>query len=586
MTVTKAEQKSHSPRRPGAIIGLSWIVLIVLSCAAAPLATTWDPLKQDLANALALPSSTHWLGTDGLGRDVLSRLLYGGRISLSAALTALITAAVLGIPSGLIAGYSRRSWFAGLSARAVDLLQSIPAMIILLAILAFTGRNVYSAMLVFGVLVSPAFYRLAYSGAAAVSAELYVDAARVYGIKPGRILGRHVLPNVLTPLIVQATVVLSIALLVEAGLSYLHLASPPPAPSWGGVIADANAYINVQPWLLVPAGTVLVLTILAFNLIGDDLRSRVPGNTGTAGERLLSERQPLPPLSTPSTQHEPTPPSILSVRALNISAAGANGHDTQLLRDVSFEVAAGEVVALVGESGSGKTMTAMSIIGLLPPGVAATSGIIDYEGTDLLRLPAGKMPSIRGARIAYIGQEPMVALDPSYRVETQIDESLKLHRSLSPRQRKAEVRSLLQQVRINDVERVARAFPHELSGGMAQRVCIAMALAAEPDLLIADEPTTALDVTVQAEVLDVLRSLCRSRNMAMILVTHDFGVVADVATRAVVMLNGTIVEDASAQELFDSPAHEYTQRLLASNPATQGDEHAVWYNEQILEQTK
>ncbi|MDQ1111626.1 peptide/nickel transport system permease protein [Microbacterium testaceum] len=549
------------------VLALLWIAIVVIGAIAAPLLTPYDPIKQDLANTLSLPTASHPLGTDGLGRDILSRLLHGGQVSLLGALLALAVAFVIGVPAGLTAGYFRGGRWDAISARIIDLLQSVPVIVILLTILAVTGKNVYTAMAVFGLIVSPVFFRLARDGAAATSAELYVDAAKVYGLRSPRIIARHVLPNVRNPLIVQATIVLSLALLTQAGLSYLGLASPPPAPSWGGSVADANTYINQQPWMLVPSGLVLVLTILAFTVVGDAVRDAIPGNAGT-GRGVMVARTPLPAEATPVDQRG----AMLSVLGLS-AAAGA----TPLLTDVSFELRRGEILALVGESGSGKTMTAMSIIGLLPTGVEATAGRIVLDGDDLLTLPESELRHVRGRRIAYIGQEPMVSLDPAFSVAHQIDESLRLHRNLDRRARRDEVRRLLAQVKIADVERVARSFPHELSGGMAQRVCIAMALAAEPELLIADEPTTALDVTVQADILELLRELCRERTMAMIIVTHDFGVVADVADRAIVMLHGRIIENAAVEELFDHPSHEYTAGLLAANPAMRGDEHAVWY---------
>lgn len=563
----------------GLAVAVVWIAVVALSVACAPFLTPFNPVKQDLTSTLQLPSAVHWLGTDGFGRDILSRLLFGGQVSLTGALAALAVAFVAGAPAGLVAGYFRGGKFDSIAARLVDLLQSVPAIVILLAVLAVTGKNVYTAMTIFGIIISPAFFRLARDGAAASSSELYVDAAKVYGLRTPRIIARHVFPNVRNPLIVQATVVLSLALLTQAGLSYLGLASPPPAPSWGGSIADANAYINQQPWMLVPSGLVLVFTILAVTVVGDAIRGSLPGNAA-AGQGVMVERKPLPPEATAVDQNG----AMLTVISLCVTAR--KDIDTPILDSVSFDLFRGEILALVGESGSGKTMTAMSILGLLPPGVEAETGRIILDGQDLLPLTDRELAAIRGRKVAYIGQEPMVSLDPSFTVEYQITEALRLHRSLSRAGMKSEVRKLLTQVKISDVERVAASYPHELSGGMAQRVCIAMALAAEPELLIADEPTTALDVTVQADILELLRELCRERTMAMIIVTHDFGVVADVADRAIVMLAGRIIEDAATEALFDSPAHPYTAGLLAANPAMRGDEHAVWYVDSKTSTTK
>lgn len=575
---TPVSAPRSTPKRrsfsPALAIAVGWLAVLLIGVLGAPFLAPYDPIKQDLTSILQLPSSAHWLGTDGLGRDILSRMLVGGQVSLSGAVLAVVIALVLGAPAGLVAGYNRGSWFDGLGARSVDFLQSVPVIVILLTVLALTGRNVFTAMAIFGLIISPSFFRLARDGAAATASELYVDAAKVYGLRSARIIFRHVLPNVRNPLIVQATVVLCLALLTQAGLSFLGLASPPPAPSWGGSIADANTYINQQPWMLVPSGLVLVATILALTVVGDYVRDRMPGAVPPDARDVFSKAK------NPTVEAMPAPVDerhlLLSVAGLTASSV-RDGNATPILRGVSFGLSRGEILALVGESGSGKTMTAMAILGLLPSGVQLTAGGIWLDGQDLLAMSENQLRMLRGRRLAYIGQEPMVSLDPAFTVEAQIVESLKLHRRMSRREMRAEVRRLLGRVKISEPDRVAKSYPHELSGGMAQRVCIAMALAAQPELLIADEPTTALDVTVQAEVLDLLRELCRESGMAMIIVTHDFGVVADVADRAVVMLSGEIVEDAGVDDIFTRPAHPYTRSLLDASPARQGDEKAVWF---------
>ena len=250
---------------------------------------------------------------------------------------------------------------------------------------------------------------------------------------------------------------------------------------------------------------------------------------------------------------------MLEVEGLSIA------FDTPVVSDISFTVNRGEVVGIVGESGCGKTMTALGVLDLLPPGGRVTGGRVLFDGVDISSA-SGRAPAYRGSRIGLISQEPMVALDPSFTIGSQLREPLRAHRGLGGAAARREALALLERVGINRPDAVYSSFPHEISGGMAQRVCIAIALAGQPDLLVADEPTTALDVTVQAEILDLLRSVQQEHGMGLIIVTHNLGVVADICDRTIVMYAGESVESCSTDDLFQSAAHPYTRGLLASSP--------------------
>jgi microcin C transport system ATP-binding protein len=245
--------------------------------------------------------------------------------------------------------------------------------------------------------------------------------------------------------------------------------------------------------------------------------------------------------------------------------------DRIVVRDVSFAVAHGETLALVGESGSGKSATALSILQLLPPSAHHPSGRIRFQGEDLMRASPDKLRQVRGDRIAMVFQEPMTSLNPLHRIERQLVETLTLHRKLGKEAARKEALELLKLVQINDAEKRMSAFPHELSGGQRQRVMIAMALANKPDLLIADEPTTAVDVTVQAQLLELLLQLQRELGMAILLITHDLGLVRKMAREVCVMQNGEIVERSDTASLFQNPKHPYTRHLLAAQPQPKGD---------------
>jgi peptide/nickel transport system permease protein len=473
----------------------------------------------------------------------------------------------------LVGGYFG-GWVDGVVNRLTDLLFSLPGIVVLLAVSSVFGKSTLISMGVLGVLLSAAYIRLARASTLAVKNELYVDAARVSGISQPAIIFGHVLPNAVGPLIVQSSLTMGAALLIQSGLGFLGLGPTPPAPSWGGMIAEASSVLFQQSWLMVPTGVVLALSILSVNLIGDALRD---GDEQHRTRSLLTRTRP-----TAASVRVPVPAeSLLSVQDLKVTfgtaAHGTAAHDTaahgtaaystDVVRGITFAINRRETVGLVGESGSGKTMTALAILGLLPSPGTISQGQIVFDGRNLVELDDKKLAQIRGKRIAMISQEPMVALDPSFTIGSQLMAPLRRHRGMSKRQARAEARSLLELVRIPRVDQIMRSYPHQLSGGMAQRVAIAIALTGRPDLLIADEPTTALDVTVQAGILDLLRDLQDQMGMAILLVTHDLGVVADICSRAVVMREGLIVESAGVDELFGQPEHEYTKTLIGSTPS-------------------
>ena len=256
---------------------------------------------------------------------------------------------------------------------------------------------------------------------------------------------------------------------------------------------------------------------------------------------------------------------VLSLDHLSVGFDSTKGF-TQILDDVSFTLSRGKTLALVGESGSGKSLTAFSILRLLPPGGRICAGSVLFDGLDLVTLAEAQLTAIRGDRISMIFQEPMSALNPVFTVGWQIAEALRLHRSLTRRQARVRAVELLAGVGIADPAARARAYPHELSGGMRQRVMIAMALACEPDILIADEPTTALDVTIQAQIIDLLLDLQQRFGTAILVISHDLGVVSHLADDIAVMCAGRIIERGSAPAIIHNPSHHYTRALLDSVP--------------------
>jgi peptide/nickel transport system permease protein len=555
-------------RRPLACAAIAWLAIVLIGSIGASLFAPYGSNEQDLAQALTGPSSAHLLGTDQLGRDVLSRLLYGGVPSLEGAAIAVVAWLVLGLVFGLLAGYLG-GWVDLVTTRAVDVAVSIPVLIVLLVVLGVFGNNQTAAMLTFGVLTSAGLVRIVRASTLVVREDLYVAAAQVSGLNAFQVITRHVLPRVMPIIIAQAALFAGIALVIQAGLAFLGFGPQPPDPSWGGMINDAAQVINRQSWLLVPTGVVIALTVVAFGILGDAIREISTARWSVS--KLTPRRRSGRPsdgarvLADDDVEIPATSDALLSVRNLSIELSTPEGPVTVVQR-VSFDVRAGEAFGVVGESGCGKTMTAMGILGLLPAQGRITEGQILFDGRDLAANDGRELQRVRGREIGFISQEPMTSLDPTFSVRSQLAEAVRRHRGVSRGQARAIVLELLAAVGLPDPAAVAKRYPHQLSGGMAQRVGIALALAGEPRLLIADEPTTALDVTVQAEILALLHRLQDERGLAVLLVTHDLGVVADLCTEAAVMYAGQVVEHAPFERIYARPLHPYTRALLGAYP--------------------
>ncbi|HWB37270.1 MAG TPA: dipeptide/oligopeptide/nickel ABC transporter permease/ATP-binding protein, partial [Rugosimonospora sp.] len=523
-----------------ATVAGAYLTILVLAAALAPAIAPTRPQTQDLRHVLAGPSGRHWLGSDRLGRDVLTRLLFGARVTLVDVAVAAVVFLALGAPLGILAGY-RRGWLDRIVVRVADVLLSVPAIVVLFMVVAvFPGRDL-ATMVALGVIGCPTVLRIARGATMTVRSELFVTAARLSGLGTPAVLRRHVLPRIRGPVIVSTSLFCATALLAESGLSFLGLTRPESAgPSWGNMVGEAASVLSQDPWLLIPTGGAVAVTVMAFGLLGDGIRDATAGRV-LRTVPLLDRTRPRP--TSPPGGDEPGG-AALSVRGLTVTLDSGAGPVT-VLRDVGFDVAPGEAVGLIGESGSGKSVTARAVLGLLPPGGAIAAGRVCLGGRELTGLTDRELGRVRGSGVALISQDPANSLDPTFTVGSQLVEVIRRHQRLDRRSARAEAVRLLRMVRLPHPERVLRQRSRELSGGMAQRVCIALALAGRPALLIADEPTTALDVTVQAEILALLRDLRERLGMALLLITHDWGVLADAADRAVVLYAGEVVETAT-----------------------------------------
>ncbi|WP_426226510.1 oligopeptide/dipeptide ABC transporter ATP-binding protein [Pseudarthrobacter sp. DSP2-3-2b1] len=550
---------------PGGVAGLLWLAALVVASVTAP---WWLPFKtedQDFTAVLSGPSAAHWLGADELGRDILSRIFASAAGTLGTSFITVLVGIGLGTILAMSAAASHRA--EGIISRTTEIMMSLPSTVIILAVIGAVGTNIPFIMAVLGFFMSAGVYRVILGQAKSLQSQLYVDAAKVDGVSALGISLRHVLPGLTNTIVVQSALIFAVGMLIQAGLAFIGFGPPLPAPSWGGMIQSASQHVYDAPWLMVPTGAVLALTVLAANAIGNAL-GKAPNATASHLPSAAARRQRARAVAAvgaaPLAAAAVNAPAAgqLSVRGLSVGVDGG----PRLVTDVSFDVEQGTVLGLVGESGCGKTMTALSLLGLLPSGVVATGGQILWNGKNLAAASDSEMEAIRGRDIALISQEPMRALDPMFTVGYQLVSAIRRLRKLGKAEARKEALSLLEKVGIVDAERILKTYPHQISGGMAQRVAIALALSGRPRLLVADEPTTALDVTVQAEILSLLRSLVKDTGMSVVMVTHDLGVVADICDQVAVMYAGQVVENGKTTTILDNPRHPYTLALLAADP--------------------
>jgi peptide/nickel transport system permease protein len=554
-------------RNPAGLIAMAYLGVLAIVALLGQYLTPHDPALADLHQILARPSGEHLLGADSAGRDVLSRLLVATQVSVAAALLGLAVALAIGVVTGLIAGYFG-GWFDQVSSWFTGLVMALPGIVVLLAARSVLGPSVWMSMAIFGILLSPAFFRLVYAAVTAVRGELYVDAARVSGLSDVRIIGRHILSVVRAPVIIQSAIIAGIAIAIQSGLEFLGLGDM-TVPTWGSMLNDGFANIYRMPLLMLWPSLAIGLTCMALVLLANAMRDELeragrPARRRRATPVVLEDRPPVIQHDDDVKISAREGAPLLTVRDLVVGYDQGDGSLTRVVRGVSLDIRRGEVHGLIGESGSGKTQTAFAILGLLPQGGRVAAGTIQFDGTQLAGAPESVYRQIRGRRIAYIPQEPMSNLDAAFTVGSQLTEPMRLTLGLSRKDAKERALALLDRVGIPNPARTFAAYPHEISGGMAQRVLIAGAVSCDPELLIADEPTTALDVTVQAEVLDLVRDLQEERHMGLLLVTHNFGVVADLCDRVSVMRSGLIVESGPVRSIFGHAEHPYTQALLAA----------------------
>jgi peptide/nickel transport system permease protein len=555
------------------------LALTLLVAVAAPVLAPYDPyapVRATVFDIYQAPSAAHPLGTDDGGKDVLSSLIHGARVSLLVGFTAALISLLIGAVIGLTAGYFGGRLGAGLM-RITDFFLVIPDLALLIVIVAIVGASLQNIIIVIGLLGWTTTARLVRAQTLSVRERKFVFRARSVGGSDLHIIRHHVLPLVLPLMLANTVLVISLAVLAESTLAFIGLGDP-TIVSWGQMLNFAFGRGAVSAgawWALIPPGLAIVWVVLGTTLVGTALEDvlnprlrrhhleaepRLQVLTDLTGAAAAGQPGAAPAAGGTGSATEP----LLRVEDLTVSFESPTG-PLRAVDRVSFELRRGETLGLVGESGCGKTSTALALLRLLPPGGRIESGRVLLEGLDLLTLSPAELRAVRWSRLSIVFQGAMNALNPVRTVGDQVAEAVRVHEPSLGRQG-ADDRAVRLLERVGISRRRANEYPHTYSGGMRQRAMIALALACRPDVIVADEPTTALDVMIQAQILELLAALSREFGMGTLIVTHDLGVVAQACDRVVVMYGGSVVEDAAVHPLFADPQHPYTQQLLASFP--------------------
>ena len=565
----------------GARISLVVLVLVVLVAIFANVLAPYDPLA--IFQSYQPPSSQFLFGTDDKGRDVLSRMMYGARYSLVIGLGATGFALVLGSVIGSIAAVSRK-WVSEVIMRLLDILMSFPGIALAATFVVVFGNSLPSLIFAIGILYVPQIARIVRANVVSEYGKDYVRAVVVSGARAPWILWKHVIRNCIAPVLVFTIVLVADAIVFEASLSFISAGIPEPTPTWGNILAAARQGVLFGRWwqALFP-GLAIIITVLCLNILSEGITDAMaapksaikPSDSDLDGKReadrlvadpTLAYAAQAEMLKTRLTQLKATEltrtdrfeartdvPPILEVK--NLCIQFPRHGDVNVVDHLSFVVRPRQTMGLVGESGCGKSITSLAIMGLLDP-KAKISGEILYDGRNLLEMSERELNALRGREIAMVYQDALSSLNPSMLIRSQM-------KQLTKRGGTRSAEELLELVGL-DPKRTLDSYPHELSGGQRQRVLIAMALTRDPKVVIADEPTTALDVTVQKQVVDLLNKLQKELGFAMVFVSHDLALVAEVANSITVMYAGQVVEQGPVRDILTNPIHEYTRGLLGS----------------------
>lgn len=505
------------------IFGTLILIVLVLISLIAPLITDYSYSDIDLYSINSSPSLEHILGTDNLGRDVYTRLIYSLRISLLVGVLATSIQIAIGTIIGLLAGYCGKK-IDFIIMRIIDVLMCFPFFIVAISLASILGPSIRNLVLIISLLSWIEVARIVRAQTLTLKKRDFVTIAKVIGFNDIRIVIRDILPNVFPSIIVASTISMANAILMEASLSFIGLGVKDPMPSLGNILTAAQNMRALQSywWTWLPAGILIVLIVISINFIGEGLRVHFNPIENNSEAKIIDV-------------------------------------------DVDFELRPGKITAIVGESGSGKTITSMGIIGLNPNNINI-NGKIMFEGKNLLKRSKEELEKTRGKEISVIFQSPSKSLNPTINVGKQVSEIYKLHTNMKKNDIYKSVISLFESVKLENPEAVYYKYPHEISGGMKQRVQIASAIALNPKIIIADEPTTAIDDYLKEEVLELLKDISVEMNIAILFITHDLKRIENFADEIIVMKNLKIIEKNNCKEFFRMQKDEYSKALVDAIP--------------------
>ncbi len=556
-------------RTPVTMASALLVLLALCTAVAAPHLPLPDPDAMD-ATPFLPPGAGHWLGTDNFGRDLLSRIAWGTRVAIIVAVGSSAASTLIGIVVGSVSGFYG-GWIDAVLSRTFDVFLLIPAFFLVLLMASLFGASLGFTMMAIAITTWPRSARIMRSQVLSLKSRSFVQAAFASGAAPGQALRRHVIPNGLAPLITDGTLLMGLAILTEAGLSFLGLGDQNTV-SWGRMIYDGQSYLRLAPWLSIFPGLSMLLLVAALNLLGDSFNIALNPQLRHRGGRPLSLRRIE---ATRVSAAASSPGALLTVQDLRL-AYRIGEREIRAVDGVSFLLQPGESLGVVGESGCGKSSLGAALLQLLPQNAELCGGTVRFRDHLVLHdgmavTDAGRpvFDRLRWTRIAVVFQSAMNALNPVMPVGRQLVEALRLHRpDTSPAAAQQRVAELFDTVGIPRAR--LGAYPFQLSGGTRQRVMIALAMLFEPDLVIADEPTTALDVLIQDQILREIDALRRRMNLSLILISHDMGAVATTCDRVAVMYAGEIVEIATTAAIFECPCHPYTRALIDAAPKLRG----------------
>ncbi|MGW3957657.1 dipeptide/oligopeptide/nickel ABC transporter permease/ATP-binding protein [Streptomyces sp. NPDC004752] len=538
------------------------LLIITLTIIIAPPLLEARATEINVPNMLQGISSEHWLGTDQVGRDVFARTLVAARLSVVLAIATTLLATAIGVIVGampLVLGKQ----IGRVVVWVINLMVAFPGLLLAMFLSLILGVGESSAVFALALATAPGIARLTYTISSAVATADYISAARQLGVSRPQVIWRHVLPNIAGPLIINTATLSGGVLVAFSGLSYLGFGVQSPSFDWGRMLGDGLNNIYTAPAAALAPCIAILIAGITFILAGEIMAQDHSTQAGAAKGTSSAQASTVP--TEPDSVGRSIETPLLRVENLSITFP-AKASNYRPVAGVSFAMAAGEIIGVVGESGSGKSLMAAAVGALVPPAGEVVADRLELSGRDVQAMNPAERNRLLGRSLATVFQDPMSALNPAVRVGLQLAEVSTVHQGMSRSAAMAKAVDRLRAVRISMPERRARQYASEFSGGMRQRAIIGMGLMAEPALIIADEPTTALDVTVQREVLALLRQVAAERKAAVLFISHDIAVISEIASRVLVMYAGRIVEDLPVDALVDDAAHPYTRALVASIP--------------------